>query len=132
MPSRHSEGSLSALSSKMSETSRVAIVTGSGQGIGRAIAVRLAKDGYDVALFDLPSNEAQLETVKTEISKEHATKAISVLGDVTKEKDVESLVAETVQKLGSLDAVRVNNTVQNHVSQFVKSFRSGRWWPTQE
>lgn len=90
----------------ISGSKRVAIVTGSGQGIGRAIALRLANDGYDVALFDLPNNGAHLETLKTEISKEFGTKAISVLGDVTKERDVEVLIEDTVQKLGSLDVVR--------------------------
>lgn len=89
----------------MADFKRVAIVTGSGQGIGKAIALRLASDGYDLALFDLPSNRAKLEEVVAGIANLKKN-AITILGDVTKENDVESLVETTVKELGRLDVVR--------------------------
>ena len=48
-----------------SSRSRVAIVTGAGQGIGRAIACRLAQDGFAVAIVDI--NPAALDQVRKEI-----------------------------------------------------------------
>jgi NAD(P)-dependent dehydrogenase (short-subunit alcohol dehydrogenase family) len=45
----------------------VAVITGSGQGIGRGIAMRLAEDGYDIAINDLESNNGNLDAVKKEI-----------------------------------------------------------------
>lgn len=44
-------------------TTRIAIVTGAAQGIGRSIALRLAADGLDVAINDLPRQLTQLEQV---------------------------------------------------------------------
>ena len=89
----------------MSATKGVAIVTGSAQGIGRGIALRLASDGYDVSLFDIRSNESKLQEVAS-IIETKGRKAITVTGDVSVEQDVEGLVEQTVGKLGSVDVVR--------------------------
>ncbi|KAE9403223.1 NAD(P)-binding protein [Gymnopus androsaceus JB14] len=51
--------------------SRVALITGAAQGIGKAIAIRLASDGFKVALSDLPSKKEQLEAVALEIDQKH-------------------------------------------------------------
>ncbi len=56
----------------------VAIITGSGQGIGRAIALQLAEDGFDIALNDLPTNKVNLDHVAEEIAKK-GRKVISVV-----------------------------------------------------
>lgn len=84
---------------------RAAIITGSAQGIGRAIALRLAGDGYDIAVNDLPSKIEALKSVMEEI-KAKGRNAIFVTGDVSNEEDVDNLVNRTVAELGELRIVR--------------------------
>jgi len=90
-----------------STTPRVAVITGSAQGIGRAIALRLADDGLDVVLNDLPSKVHALEEVLTLI-KEKGRKAIYVIGDVSVQADVQKLIDETVSQLGGIDVMVAN------------------------
>lgn len=87
-----------------SDTTRVAIVTGGAQGIGRAIALRLAADGLDVAVDDLPSKSDGLQQVVKEIEK-LGRKAIALTLDITKEEEVKKMVEKTVADLGRLDVV---------------------------
>ena len=84
----------------------VAVVTGSAQGIGKAVALRLAGDGYDIALNDLPRQQEKLKDLESEIIK-LGRRATVVTGDISVEKDVKSMIATTVEKLGSVDVVRV-------------------------
>lgn len=86
---------------------RVAIVTGSAQGIGRAIALRLASDGLDVAVNDISH---KLDDLKKLVGEIEATgrKAIAIPGDVSKEADVQAMVKQTVDSLGGLDVMVAN------------------------
>lgn len=86
-------------------TPRVAIVTGSAKGIGYSIAHRLADDGIDVVITDLASESTKIDEVVEEI-KEKGGRSIGVIADVTKEDDVQALVAKTAEELGSVDIVR--------------------------
>jgi len=83
---------------------RVAVITGASRGIGRGIALRLANDGYDVALNDLPSAVADLEEVAQAVEKA-GRKVLVVPGDVSIEADVRALIENTVAGLGSVDVV---------------------------
>ena len=85
----------------------IAIVTGSAQGIGAGIALRLASDGFDVALNDIPVSDSEiaLEELSRRIEDEYKVRSIVVLGDVSKEEDVKWLVKKTVDVLGPLDVV---------------------------
>lgn len=82
----------------------VAIVTGSAQGIGRAIALRLAQDGFDVALNDLPTKEEQLQLLLKEITS-IGRKCIIVVADISSEEQVKVMIDNTVSALGSTDVV---------------------------
>ncbi|KAF9260799.1 short chain oxidoreductase [Marasmius fiardii PR-910] len=85
------------------------LITGSAQGIGKAIALRLAKDGFDVALNDLPSKNAELQQVENEIKNlGKATKTVIVTGDVSSEAEVRSMVEKVVEELGGLDVMVAN------------------------
>ena len=84
---------------------KVAIVTGAGRGIGRAIALRLAREGAEVACADL--DEANARKVASEIEAAGG-KALAIRVDVTRREDTESMVSETVARFGRLD-ILVNN-----------------------
>lgn len=85
---------------------RVALVTGAAQGIGRAIALHLARDGFDVAVDDIGDKKGQLDTLVNEIQT-IGRKAIALTQDVTKEDQVRQMVEQTVATLDRLDVVRV-------------------------
>ncbi|NLJ71471.1 MAG: glucose 1-dehydrogenase [Syntrophomonadaceae bacterium] len=84
---------------------KVAIITGSGNGIGREIAKAFAKEGAKVVVSDYIA-EAGIETTK--MINEAGLEAIFVQADVAKEEDIENLIAATVEKYGTVD-ILVNN-----------------------
>ncbi len=88
---------------------KVALITGASSGIGRAIALRFAKEGAKVVINYLggsPDREAQAKQAVTEAGGE-AT-AIAVAADVSKRADVESMIRQAVTTFGRLD-IAVNN-----------------------
>jgi len=86
---------------------KVALVTGAARGIGKEIAVKLAKDGYDVAI-NYRTKTDELETLIAEIENDFGVKCALVQGDVANFEDAEKMVKETVETLGKID-VLVNN-----------------------
>ena len=85
---------------------KTAIITGGSRGIGRAVAKRLARDGFSV-IVNYASNPSQAEAAVTEI-KSAGGEAIALKADVANPADVERLFEETLKKFGSVDVV-VNN-----------------------
>jgi len=85
---------------------KVAIVTGSSLGIGRAIAVAFGQEGASVAI-NYRSHPEEGESAVQEI-EQAGGKAISVRADVSEPEDVKGLIQRTVQEFGRLD-VMVNN-----------------------
>ena len=90
----------------------VAIVTGAGSGIGRAIAHRLAKDGYAVLVNDFRLDAAE------KVAKEIGGKVKAVGGDVSKEAEVSTIIAACDKNFGSCTHL-VNNAGHVHQSKFV-------------
>ena len=84
-----------------------AIVTGASRGIGRAVANRLATDGFAVVV-NYASNAAQAEDAVAAI-KNNGGEALAIKADVGNPADVEQLFAETLKKFGAVDVV-VNNS----------------------
>ena len=90
----------------MNDQKKVAIITGSGRGIGRGIAVLLAKYGWSVVINDFGNPEPPKETLQL-VNAENA-QGLIVMADVTSAVDRERLVKETLDKFGQIDLL-VNN-----------------------
>jgi 3-oxoacyl-[acyl-carrier protein] reductase len=89
----------------MSDTPLNAIVTGAARGIGKAIALRLAKDGMNVVVSDIMGEEA--EKAAREVEKT-GVRALALRTDVSQGHDAEELVKQAVAAFGSVD-ILVNN-----------------------
>jgi ketoreductase len=81
---------------------RIALVTGAGRGIGKSIALNLAKDGFFVVLVSRTLE--QLEKVSNEIS-ELDGKSICFTCDISKQENVEEMVSKVMQKVSKIDVL---------------------------
>lgn len=81
---------------------KVCIVTGGGQGIGRAVAKRLGEEGGTIVVADRVDESASRAVAELQ---EHKVRAIKILADVTKFNEAQRLMAETVDNFGSVDVL---------------------------
>ncbi|KAF5368745.1 hypothetical protein D9757_010434 [Collybiopsis confluens] len=94
--------------SSTSESQGVALITGSSQGIGRAIAFRLARDGFDIALNDVSAKTGKLKETRKTIEEETGRRVIVCVADISAEEEVKGMVATVVKDLGGLDVMVAN------------------------
>lgn len=92
-----------------SKSKGIAVVTGAAQGIGRAIALRLADDGYDIAVNDLADNAERLASVENEV-KSKGRRTYARVTDVSVEREVMDMIDAVVETLGGIDVVSPNTT----------------------
>src|SRR5579871_5236121 len=90
---------------------RVALVTGSATGIGRAAAWQLAERGYDVTV-NYSRSEAEAEETAEGVRR-RGGKALVIKADVADDEAVRAMVGRTVDELGGLDLL-VNNAATTH------------------
>lgn len=79
---------------------KVALITGSGSGIGRVTAMRFASEGAKVIVNDLKETDGE-ETVR--LIREQGGEALFLQADVTKASDVEQMVNQSIQTFGAID-----------------------------
>ncbi len=119
----------SAYNDKNSNNFKVAVVTGAGRGIGKAIAKEFAKNGYCVMINDFEKEE-KLKNTAEEISKIIAdnnqnSKVAHVVGDVSQEQTCVYLMEQTINIFGRIDVLVNNASIaektaireKNHTSQ---------------
>lgn len=101
----------------MNLQNRVAIVTGSAGGIGRAIGLKFAALGAAIVVADVKKEGAE-ETVR--LIEEKGGKASAILADITSQTQVQEMVRMTLEKFGHLD-ILVNNAGWDIIEPFVKN-----------
>ncbi len=101
---------------------RVAIVTGAGQGIGRALALGLAREGAEVVIADI--NDENAASVKREIEGLGGT-ALAASTDVSNEDSVQTMVDKSLRQFGKLD-ILINNAGIFPVSS-VEEMKEEEW-----
>jgi NAD(P)-dependent dehydrogenase (short-subunit alcohol dehydrogenase family) len=101
---------------------KTAVVTGAGQGIGKGIALALAREGANVVISDINIKEAT--KVVREI-EELGRKSLAVKTDVTSKKEVDDLIKKTMEKFGSLDIMVSNAGVSS--MEYVIDMPEEKW-----
>lgn len=93
---------------------RKALITGGDSGIGRAVAIAYAREGADIAIGYLESEQADADSLKALLEKEGAT--IYLLpGDISREQNSRAVVRRAVEQLGGLDILVLNAGTQTAV-----------------
>jgi NAD(P)-dependent dehydrogenase (short-subunit alcohol dehydrogenase family) len=93
---------------------KVALITGGDSGIGRGVAVAMAREGAKIAIAYLEEHKAADETVKA--VEAEGSRAIKMAGDVGDEKFCRDSVEKTVKEFGRID-ILVNNAAEQHETE---------------
>jgi len=93
---------------------KVALITGGDSGIGRAVAVGMAREGAKIAIVYLEEHKDADETVKA--VEAEGSRAIKIAGDVGDEKFCRDAVEKTVKEFGRID-ILVNNAAEQHETE---------------
>ena len=96
---------------------KTALVTGAGRGIGRAIALGLAREGCQVAVADILAESAQAVSREVEAL---GVKGLAVAVDLTRRAEVDRMVADVLAQFGPLDLL-VNNAGWDRMALFLDS-----------
>jgi NAD(P)-dependent dehydrogenase (short-subunit alcohol dehydrogenase family) len=107
---------------KFDLSGKVAVVTGGGRGIGRAIALGLARSGASVVVSSRTQKE--IEAVSEE-AKKMGGKALAVVSDLTVNEQLENLVNATVKEFGKID-ILVNNAARSFLRSLL-DLREDGW-----
>ncbi|KAG5649421.1 hypothetical protein H0H81_003956 [Sphagnurus paluster] len=104
----------------------VALVTGANRGIGRGIALRLAKDGYDVGINGRSTALESLETLQKEITA-LGRRACIAIGDISVSRDVENMVSTVVEELGQLNVMVANAGISGKQGTPILQIEASDW-----
>ena len=86
---------------------KVVLISGGAKGIGKAIALELGKQGYDIVINYLTS-ESEAHALKDDIIKNYGVRCLTIQADVSKEDEVDKMVSLIESELGGVD-ILVNN-----------------------
>lgn len=89
---------------------KVALVTGGDSGIGRAVAIRFAKEGADVAIAYRSEHKDAKDTAK--LVEAYGRKCLLIAADISKENNCTKVVSNTVKEFGRIDVLVNNAAVQ--------------------
>lgn len=105
------------MSSTKQFTGKVAVITGAGNGIGRAAAVAYAQEGADVAVFDREA-DALAQTVA--LAQAQGVRVVPFVGDMTRLVDVQAAFAGARKELGPIDMLlnNIGQTARENYSEF--------------
>ena len=87
-----------------------ALITGAAKGIGKAIALELAKQGNNIAI-NYNSSKKEAEELKQIIEKDYKVKAFIIQGNVSIKKDCYNIVETTISEFGSIDILDNNEGI---------------------
>jgi NAD(P)-dependent dehydrogenase (short-subunit alcohol dehydrogenase family) len=107
---------------------RKALITGADSGIGAAIVIAYAREGADICMNYLESEEEDANNIKS-IAQETGQKIVTAPGDISNEKFCKSLVEKAKIELGGLDII-VNNAGRQIYSEDILKLESKQWLDT--
>lgn len=90
----------------MQLTNKTAIITGAGKGIGKSIAIALAKEGVNLGLIARTATD--LESLQSSLQTEHSVKVFIATADISNQQEAEAAVLKLQEQLGSVD-ILINN-----------------------
>jgi hypothetical protein len=99
---------------------RVALITGGDSGIGRAVAIAFAREGADVLIGYLPSEESDADETCRWVEKA-ARRSVKLPGDIQDERHCEQMIARALEEFGRLD-ILVNNAAFQNTHDSIEQF----------
>lgn len=110
---------------------KVAVITGGDSGIGKAVAIAMAREGADIVIsYKDPIEDAEAEDTKDWVNKA-GCEALLFRGDIRDEKLCEMIVSETVKQFGKID-ILVNNAAYQMTYEDIAEISAEEWNKTFE